>query len=450
MPHWTDYLDQEKPKEKHWTDFFGKEWETIKSIPEGMIVAPIRDVVYPMGRGVVETIASGMKPGTGTERIEKAGEKGKEMILGTLKSILPVAMAGTKPIGQPNPVADYLLNKQIEEQGILGGVVIPAAMLAGAVKGGVKLAEGGRVAPTIKKLKPEAPPAVEQIKPEIKPEVSPSVAEQPKTVPPTGVKAEIPPEVQGLGREILAKGGKPSWRDWFELQAKSRNEQDFVKWGEAHNHFTNPEVINQLRESGIEFKTPQELYAKLKGEPVVELTEGTKPSRLAVKTEQRAIARGIEADFGDLPAYETMNMEHQAGLADNLLKTNPEMAKSVAMGEALPEGELRAGSVYKALEIQALHNNDVNTILDLSKSNLATKYSALGQEIKALDVGDPESPVRAIRQIAKTREEMAQVRTRGIRIDKVKEGIAEEVRIEIKRGLTKTQTWEEFVNSIRC
>lgn len=180
----------------------------------------------------------------------------------------------------------------------------------------------------------------------------------------------------------------------------------------------------------------------------VKIAPKTKPSRLALNTKQRAIAYGIKEEFGELPEYQTMNMKAQAKLADDLVRGNPELAKKIAMGKVESTGDLRAGSVYKAVEIDALHKNDVNTIMDLSQSKLSTKFSALGQEIKALDVVDIESPIKAIRDIAQRRLESAKARIKDF--DQIRQRHVRDIKTEIAKKLPTRQTWEQFIQSIRC
>ena len=210
---------------------------------------------------------------------------------------------------------------------------------------------------------------------------------------------------------------------------------------------------------GIEqHKAIQAIRAAAPPAPVAEKAEEPKAemkvSRLAERTAERAIAAGIEEDFGHLPEYATMNMAEQARLGIDLVKRDkPRARRIIQMREESPPG-LRAGSVFMALEFEAIATKNGELSLELSKSPLAQHFSALGQEIKALDVGIEHSPVKALKKLADTLESVVKKKL-GVRdLKTVREKTAKTVKAEVRERVNKTgskrPTWEQFIKSIEC
>ncbi len=158
------------------------------------------------------------------------------------------------------------------------------------------------------------------------------------------------------------------------------------------------------------------------------------------------IAEKIKQDLGELPEYATMNMVDQANKALDLLKTDMERAKRIAMGTEQPPVGLREGSVFTALREDARARGDVQTLIDLSKSNLASEASALGQRIKAYDTfRDPTDPVKAIQDVRVAREK----NIKG-NVEKIKGEETQKIKAEIKKNAPTKQAWESFISEIQC
>ncbi len=175
----------------------------------------------------------------------------------------------------------------------------------------------------------------------------------------------------------------------------------------------------------------------------------TKVRTLAQGVEQNAIEKKLTAGFGDLPEYQSVNMKQQAQLASDLLTNDPIKARKVAMGEEIAPQGIIPEAVFIALEDLAIKNGDVATLKELATaSKLTVEATTMGQRIRTLGERSPESPVGAITEIAKVREEVARKANKDI--TKAKESIKAEIRAEIQKNTPKIKTWEEFVKSIEC
>lgn len=172
----------------------------------------------------------------------------------------------------------------------------------------------------------------------------------------------------------------------------------------------------------------------------------SKPSRLAQGVEAKAIAAKLTEGFKDLPEYKTVNVKDQAQKATQLLDSDPELAKRIAIGQEMPKGDLLPESVFTAVENRALANGDVQTIEDLARGSRSVEASGMGQRIRMLGERNPHSAVAAIASIEKARsasvpkEKVAQV------MNKIKT----EVTVEMKKTAPKIDAWQKFLDEVMC
>ena len=204
-----------------------------------------------------------------------------------------------------------------------------------------------------------------------------------------------------------------------------------------------PEFVSQRPGGFIETAVPPEGKSfKFKQTPP--------PTEIKISKLSRDIEAKINEDFGDLPEYKVMNMADQAQKAIKFIADDPVKAKNVAMGnESSPSG-IKEGSIFVALREQAYKNNDVQTLMELAKSKLASEVTVLGQRIKAYDaskiMNDPVKIIKTIEDLNKTRFEKAA----GKKVSKVREENIREIKESIKKTSSNKQSWSEFIESIKC
>lgn len=188
-------------------------------------------------------------------------------------------------------------------------------------------------------------------------------------------------------------------------------------------------------------------------------TQTLKPVQGTGDLKARGLSQGIEASaienkltdtFGDLPEYQQIDMKDQAAKAADLVTSDPDTARAIAMGEkAAPKG-LLPESVMVAVEHQATTAGDVDTLKSLANSKLASSATTMGQRIRALGERDTASPVDAIRQVQDARAEA--LKSRGIDVGKSTDDAVASARTEIQKAVKSTPrpSWEDFVNSLTC
>jgi len=194
-------------------------------------------------------------------------------------------------------------------------------------------------------------------------------------------------------------------------------------------------------------------YDKAKAEAAVkQVRDRTEPSRKKIRglskgVEEKAIKNKLTETLGDLPEYETMNMKEQATLAQLLLDTDYGLAKKIAMGQAPPPANLLPESVFVAVENRAIQEGDVELIKKLGTSSaLVQEATAMGQRIRTLGERNPDSPVSAIKDLSKYREEIAKTR-QGKKFKSVREEV-KDVKESIKEFHPKKDDWENFIKSL--
>lgn len=179
-------------------------------------------------------------------------------------------------------------------------------------------------------------------------------------------------------------------------------------------------------------------------------------SGLAKSVETDAVKAGIKLDTEKLPQYGIMNMEHQAEMAKALIEKDPEYAMKVAKGEVPPpNNDLLANSVYSAFRVLADKSSDIEAKTEIYRqlaehSNTTEQARAAGQAIKALDTGlDHADPVSVIQDIRDAREKAIEDNKKGT-LDKQKKEIAQDIKSEIKKSVSKKQSWDDFIKDIQC
>lgn len=208
--------------------------------------------------------------------------------------------------------------------------------------------------------------------------------------------------------------------------------------------------------------TPEQKKALLRGEKVPDIPrettgnqqpveKSTKESGLSKSLETKAVKDGLVEDFGDLPSYEKRNMEDIAVKVSEFITENYDLAKKIALGEAPEQGDLRAQELFTGLRVKAEAEGDINTIRELALSDKAAAMATeLGQRVKALDAGEAESAVSAIKEVKKAREEVAKKKRKTEDLAKDKKQVAEEIKKEIKKKAPKQEDWNDFLEALRC
>jgi hypothetical protein len=278
-------------------------------------------------------------------------------------------------------------------------------------------------------------------------------------------------EVMSAFNKIIERlGGKPmdqthvldreAYKQGLSDEEKNAYSKAYALWNE-HGH---PDKVNEyldraeaIKKKLIEQYIPKEtkpVYAEKPKEPKSEpkVQPKTETSQLAERVEAEAIKKKLVDRFEGLPEYQTMNMEEQAKMSADLINSDYPKALRVAMGQENPPKDLREASVFEAVKMKALKDGDVETLRSLAtQSTVPSKLTAYGQEIKAADVKNPEDPVSAMQEVKKEREKKFERLNKNRPIEKAKKETVEQIRKEIKKKTVRSkETWEMFVNRIKC
>lgn len=186
-------------------------------------------------------------------------------------------------------------------------------------------------------------------------------------------------------------------------------------------------------------------------EKPLEGTGAVKESGLSQSVEAAAIHKGLVDDLGDLPSYKTRDMAEIAKQVDAFITKDPELAKKIALGEAPEQDGLRAQELFTGLKIKAEKEGDVNALRDLALSDKAsTMATELGQRVKALDSRSEDSPIEAIKEVKKAREDALVKKSKSKNIESQKKEIIKEIKKEVKKNAPTKETWKSFVDALQC
>jgi len=141
-----------------------------------------------------------------------------------------------------------------------------------------------------------------------------------------------------------------------------------------------------------------------------------------------------------LVKFNQMNKKAQIAKASEYVIDNTSEALRVLEGKVeVPEG-LLYNSIYVAM--QNLAKGDV----DLARKLSSLSSTRAGQEISILTELDPDSPVRAMREIIKIREDTFKRRYKNQTVKQVKDKIAGDIKSKVKK--INKYDWNTFINSI--
>lgn len=198
--------------------------------------------------------------------------------------------------------------------------------------------------------------------------------------------------------------------------------------------------------------TPTTIEKPVEGKlPIIQGEGKTQVRGLAKGVEAKAIENKLTDTFGALPEYQAVNMKEQSTKAQDLLTTDPERAKRIAMGEELaPEGMLPE-SLFVAVENKAVKEADVETLRRLATSSgLTTEATTMGQRLRTLAERDPESPVSAINEVVKAREQAGQRKLKTKETKKLVKSEVSSIKEHIKKVAPTKEDWGSFIRSIQC
>jgi hypothetical protein len=170
-------------------------------------------------------------------------------------------------------------------------------------------------------------------------------------------------------------------------------------------------------------------------------------SKLGAGINQKAVEAKLTTGLSNLPEYNQVNMKEQAAHAADLIQKDPQRATRIATGQEAPPPHILPESISLALEDHATKTGNVDLLQQLATSSRVGEATAMGQRIRALAERNPNSAVGNIQKVADARAKALEAKT-GQSVNKAVTATTKEVQAA-KPKVTR-QTWEQFVNEIRC
>ena len=175
----------------------------------------------------------------------------------------------------------------------------------------------------------------------------------------------------------------------------------------------------------------------------VQPTEGTKPSKIGVSIERKAIEKGLTDTFEGTAGFEKTSVEAQAKMIADVL-TNPERVQRIIEGkEAVPNG-LRQSYFIKGVEDNALATGDVATLKALAKSKLTSDTSTFAQEMRMMGERSQDSVTARINELRAERREAFKNKGHDVRVLDTRIKELEAKLAERESDVAKMQTRSEL------
>ena len=255
---------------------------------------------------------------------------------------------------------------------------------------------------------------------------------------PTGEKRVVYTRLNTVGKEEII--------NWHKISEKSPNFIETLKSFGVPDR-TRTGIKGLERPSPVQLNDRDIINVAESQKPVK--LEG-KPSKVAESIEARAIEKKLTDDFKNLAEFEPTTVKAQAKRVAELIDTNLEKANAMAKGEEPLPADISGSMLIKGLEEYGLKNGDVQLLKDLAQSPLVAETSVHAQELRLLAERHPNSPVEAINQVVRAREQRATRQLKGKSPSVAVKEMANEIRGEIKKTRPTKQTWSEFIDSIQC
>jgi hypothetical protein len=227
----------------------------------------------------------------------------------------------------------------------------------------------------------------------------------------------------------------------YRKDAKVITDENGMQWWETTITEADKEPVEVYMRK-TDYETVVQIARKLQ-KPV----EETKPSKVGVSIEAKAIEEGLAKSFAGTAEYTPVTIKEQAAMAAKLINSSPTKAKNIVLGlEPLPLG-LRAGTILKAMEDMALDNGDSELLRQIANSPLTAETSLHAQELRMLAERNPESPVKIIQDVQAIKKKAVESKTGK----KVKEAVKKEVqKIKKEVKVPDKNDWNKFLDTIKC
>lgn len=165
-------------------------------------------------------------------------------------------------------------------------------------------------------------------------------------------------------------------------------------------------------------------------------------------------AKIVNQGFDELPAEEqarfnSVSRSQQVDSITNLMNSDIEGAKAMAVTGRVPK-EIDPQILFNAVKNHASETGNVDLQIELAKSPIASQRSILAQKLGAsATLNDPADAVSIISHTNRNIEANIEKKL-GKPITEAKQEIVNSIKNEVAKVKVTKQTFQEFVNSIKC
>lgn len=168
-----------------------------------------------------------------------------------------------------------------------------------------------------------------------------------------------------------------------------------------------------------------------------------KTAKSAKDINKAAIDKGMSRGFKDLAEFTSTTEDYQKTGVKNLLQSDYEEATAVALGQKQGPSDLLPGMIFDAVKAQAKVDGDLDLMMKLAKSPLASQSSKLGQALGMTNRFDETNPTDLIKHVEDARAKAQEKAMRKTTYNDLK-SIAKRT----KDKMAIKDTWKDWLDSI--
>lgn len=178
---------------------------------------------------------------------------------------------------------------------------------------------------------------------------------------------------------------------------------------------------------------------------------GGRTTKVALSVQAKAIEEGfIKKGYRELAEYDPVTIADQARRTADLMTSDIESAKRIALGQEVPPEGLKTVSVFSAVEDYAMATKDGALVRDLAKSPIATEISKAGQTLRLAGERTPDSAVAKVKELQTVREKVAERKMEGKSANEAKIELKKQLVEKVKKAKTSKYDWNSFISEIAC
>lgn len=239
----------------------------------------------------------------------------------------------------------------------------------------------------------------------------------------------------------------------LELEVRKGDVIDDSNEPGGNEYIYRPNADRELQPSTPQKVAPTTTESKPKPKITTEKTVSTPALTERVKRDalKKKMIYGFDQRIRNLPETERVDMKDQLQKATEFVLNDTENAIKVAMGIQTPPDGLLRGRVWVAVKEYAENTDNVELMLQLGlESEIPALMKSMGQEIKALDDGSANTPIKAIQSVKEAREKGLEKKQKGGRKKRLIKKETSKLKQTLDSIAPDVSKLNDFISKMEC